>query len=110
MTPPSRPCAELGDDALDLGRIVYSSRYRFNVERPTQLLDGSPEPFAVISGCIRTGTRVIAGAASFRTSSHLPPMAGSKLVKPVMLSPGRAKLSTKPLPAGSATKTNSRPA
>ena len=50
--------------------------------------------------------RVSAGATSLRCSSHLPPISGSKAVKPVRLPPGRPKLSTNPLPTGSPTDTN----
>ena len=49
---------------------------------------------------------VSAGATSLRCSSHLPPISGSKAVKPVRLPPGRPKLSTNPLPTGSPTDTN----
>jgi hypothetical protein len=38
-------------------------------------------------------------------SSHLPPIAGSKLVNPVTLPPGRARLATNPLPIGLAGET-----
>jgi hypothetical protein len=46
------------------------------------------------------------GAMSRNSSSHLLPMLASKLVKPVMIPPGRAKLSTKPVPIGSETAVN----
>ena len=46
--------------------------------------------------------RVTSGAISLSNPSHLPPIPSSKLVNPVMLPPGFAKLSTKPLPTGSA--------
>jgi regulator of protease activity HflC (stomatin/prohibitin superfamily) len=42
----------------------------------------------------RTATRVTRGAISLSSSSHFPPMAYSKTVKPVALPPGCAKLST----------------
>src|SRR5215831_12680222 len=50
-------------------------------------------------------TRESAGAISFNTPSHLPTIAGSKNTKPVMLPPGRAKLSTYPAATGSETPT-----
>src|SRR5262245_63207030 len=50
--------------------------------------------------------RLTSGATSLSRSSHLPPIDGSWLAKPVMLPPGRAKLSTKPLPTGSPTPLN----
>src|SRR5262245_16283379 len=54
----------------------------------------------------RTATRVTRGAICLRCSSHLPPMEYSKSSKPVMLPPGRARLSTKPPPTESATAAN----
>ena len=46
-------------------------------------------------------TRVTLGAICLRSSTHLPPIDQRLLVKPVTLSPGRAKLPTKPSPTGS---------
>ena len=48
----------------------------------------------------------MAGAASFSISSHLPAKLCSKMVKPVMLPPGLARLATKPSLTGSVTITN----
>src|SRR5215470_9716905 len=45
------------------------------------------------------------GAISLMSSNHLAPIANSKLVNPVMLPPGCAKLETKPCPIGSPTTT-----
>jgi hypothetical protein len=53
-----------------------------------------------------TAARAMPGAISLSSSSHLPVRDGSKLVKPVLLLPGRAMLVTKPLPTGSDTPTN----
>jgi hypothetical protein len=50
-------------------------------------------------------TRLTGGAMSRRSSSHLLPMVASKLMKPVALPPGRARLCTKPGPIGSDTAT-----
>ena len=47
--------------------------------------------------------RLTSGAISLSISSHFPIMGKSTNVKPVMLPPGRAKLATKPCPAGSLT-------
>jgi hypothetical protein len=44
--------------------------------------------FIMIATCANPGT------TSFKASSHLPPIEGSKKVNPVVLSPGRAKLAT----------------
>jgi hypothetical protein len=61
------------------------------------------------AGCIDL-TRLIhrgpRGAISLSTSSHLPPIVGSTVVKPVTLPVGREKLATMPLPV----EERSRPA
>src|SRR5262249_60964712 len=53
-----------------------------------------------------TAARLMPGAISLRISSHFPLVPYSNVVKPVALPPGRARLSTKPAPTGSATFTN----
>jgi len=53
-----------------------------------------------------TATRVTRGAISLSSSSHFPLRPYSNGVKPVALPPGRARLSTKPAPTGSATFAN----
>ena len=50
--------------------------------------------------------RVAPGAISFSSSSHFPLMPYSKIVNPVALPPGCARLATKPAPTGSITVTN----
>jgi hypothetical protein len=45
------------------------------------------------------------GATSFSISSHFPAKECSKIVKPVMLPPGRARLCTSPARTGSPTRT-----
>src|SRR5262245_50335673 len=50
--------------------------------------------------------RATRGATALSSSSHLPPIEGSKLVNPVILPPGRARLATKPAPTGFATWQN----
>src|SRR5262245_48833870 len=52
-----------------------------------------------------TAARVTLGAICLSSSSHFPLRLYSYTVKPVALPPGRAKLSTKPAPTGSATFT-----
>ena len=59
-----------------------------------------------MAGSRRTATRVTPGAICLSSSSHFPPMLYSKFMKPVALPPGRARLSTKPAPTGSATTGN----
>src|SRR6516165_3540223 len=61
---------------------------------------------AALSGLKRIAMFLTAGATSLSNSSHLPAIENSKLVKPVVLPPGRAKLSTSPLPTGSVTVVN----
>ena len=52
------------------------------------------------AACCQGCDAIQPGTAS---SSHLPPIVGSILVKPVTLPPGRGKLATKPLPTGPET-------
>src|SRR6516165_7612494 len=59
-----------------------------------------------MAGSRRTATRVTPGAISLSSSSHFALKPYSKLVNPVALPPGRARLSTKPAPTGSATAAN----
>ena len=54
----------------------------------------------------RTAARVTPGAICLSSSSHFPLKLYSNCMKPVVLPPGRDKLSTKPAPTGSATLTN----
>ena len=64
-----------------------------------------PSP-AAVAGSRMTAARVTWGAISLSSSSHLPLMPYSKIVKPVALPPGRARLSTKPAPTGSGVPVN----
>src|SRR5262249_40026319 len=59
-----------------------------------------------VLGLANTSARASFGAISLSRSSHLVPDDGSKFVNPVELPPGLVMLSTKPLPAGSCTVTN----
>ena len=61
--------------------------------------------YGVVAGLNRKAARLTRGAISLSSSSHLPVIVGSIIVKPVALPPGRARLFTKPLPTGSATTT-----
>ena len=45
--------------------------------------------YGAVAGLNNIATRVTRGALSFSSSSHLPAMVGSMLVKPVTLPPGR---------------------
>jgi hypothetical protein len=53
-----------------------------------------------------TATRVTRGAISLSSSSHFGLTPYSKFMNPVMLPPGRERLSTKPAATGSETSTN----
>src|SRR6516164_3912704 len=57
-------------------------------------------------GSRMTAARVTCGAICLSSSSHLPLKPYSKTMKPVMLPPGRERLSTKPAPTGSGTSAN----
>ena len=61
---------------------------------------------AAAPGSRRTAARVTPGAICLSSSSHFALRPYSKFVNPVALPPGRARLSTKPLPTGSTTCTN----
>src|SRR5262249_8455770 len=64
-------------------------------------------PMAVGSATSRsTAARVILGAISLSSSNHLTGIPSSVEVKPVVLPPGRDKLSTIPVPTASGTNTN----
>ena len=59
-----------------------------------------------MAGSRRTAARVTPGAICLSSSSHFPLKLYSNCMKPVALPPGRARLSTKPAPTGSATIAN----
>jgi hypothetical protein len=61
--------------------------------------------YGAVIGLNNKATRATRGAISLSSSSHLPPIVGSMLVKPITLPPGREKLATKPLPIGNGAKT-----
>jgi hypothetical protein len=63
-------------------------------------------PLGAVLGLNMTAARVMPGATCFSISSHFPIIDGAKFVKSVVLPPGRAMLSTKRLPTGSETPTN----
>src|SRR5262245_66433733 len=63
-------------------------------------------PAAAAWGLNKKTMRVTSGAISLSNSTHFSVIEDSKLVNPVTLPPGRAKLATKPSPMGSATDTN----
>jgi hypothetical protein len=75
-----RPLYE-GSDWLDL-------EFRGSIGEYSKIILGE------VSGFTMNPTRESVGAISFRTPSHLPTIDGSKKTNPVMLPPGRAKLST----------------
>src|SRR5262245_24430820 len=58
-----------------------------------------------LAGSKTTAVLSTLGAHSLSSCSHFPPTENSKLVKPVILPSGRAKLVTKPAPTGSTTCT-----
>ena len=61
-----------------------------------------PIPAAPV-GSRKTTARLILGASCLSSSNHFPLMLYSKLVNPVALPPGRARLWTNPAPTGSVT-------
>src|SRR5262249_37617242 len=61
--------------------------------------------YGVVAGLNKKAALLTCGAISLSSSIHLPTIVGSITVKPVALPPGCGRLSTKPLPTGSATIT-----
>jgi hypothetical protein len=68
------------------------------VSGPTEYKDA-----CTIYSCAISGAPLLSSSRHTGRSNHLPAIVGSKITKPVTLPPGRAKLSTKPLPTGSET-------
>ena len=64
------------------------------------------DQFPRVSACLEARPPEPRGAICLRISSHFAPIPKSKLTNPVMLPPGRARLSTKPLLTGSTTCAN----
>src|SRR5262245_21373969 len=87
--------SERRDGTFDLARIPYVDRAQVHAKRWRDGLDAPnwPGPAAMVESR-RTAARVTRGAMSLSNSSHFPVMEYSKLLKPVMLPPGRARLST----------------
>src|ERR1700730_6062663 len=63
-------------------------------------------PPGVVSGLNMIAARLTPGAISVSSSSHLPAIVASWLLKPVRFPTGRARLATKPSLTGSPTTTN----
>src|SRR5437764_11895526 len=107
IRPPFEGTREGTDSALDLAGIAQSNRAQLDTERRRHGLQS-----AQLSGA--RGYRRISkdcNALEVRRDllqqlEHFPLMPYSKLVNPVALPPGRARLSTKPAPTGSDTSTN----
>src|SRR5262245_66415309 len=57
--------------------------------------------YRAVTGLNKKATRATRGAISLSSSSHLPAIVGSILVKPVTLPPGREKLARRRLTRGS---------
>ena len=102
-----RPACEGRKRTLNLGRVGHVDRAHLDPERRRHGLDRAEltDPSGQ-GGSRMTAMRVTPGAISLSTSSHFPLMPYSKLVKPVALPPGRARLSTNPAPTGSNTFVN----
>ena len=94
--------------ALDFSRVAHIERWSIELQATALVLRSEPDSWdqAASSRSCRTATRFVPGAISLSSSSHFPLIAYSKLLKPVMLPPGRAMLGTKPALSGSETPTN----
>ena len=101
--------AKSGNRGLNLGIATYSMATGAIPGDPAAASNDArkyfPAPGAV-SGLNMNAARLMPGAISFSRLSHLPPMAASMFVNPVMLPPGRGRPATKPEPTGSLTIAN----
>ena len=105
--PAIRGACEGRDDALDRGGIAYVDRDYFHAERGCHGLDDGElaDPGGLV-GSRKTAARVTPGAICLSSSSHFPAKLYSSCMNPVVLPPGRARLSTKLVPTGSTTIAN----
>src|SRR6516225_10919648 len=101
----ARFAAKRGNGGFNFGVVAHRRDNRPHTERPRRSLEGWSE----IASAARCGIRVEhqreaaspLGAASWSSSSHLPPIVASTLTKPVMLPPGRASDAMNPSLTGS---------
>src|SRR5215470_11508026 len=80
-----------GNHGFELGCVVNRSAVAATAKAAAADLKGFSQysAYAAVAGLNNIATRVVRGAISFSSSSHLPAMVGSMLVKPVTLPPGR---------------------
>src|SRR5262249_6563560 len=97
-----RGLRERRDDALDLAGVRPVDRGHLSLERRRHCLDDANEATpAGLPASRMTAARATPGAICLSSSTYFPLMLYSKVMKPVTLPPGRARLSTKPAPTGS---------
>src|SRR5438132_5737727 len=96
-----------GNGGFELGRVANRAAIASTPKDGAAALRGFRKysAYGAVAGLNKKATRATRGAISLSSSSHLPAIVGSILVKPVTLPPGRGKLATKPLPTGSETDT-----
>src|SRR6266511_2514661 len=98
-SPPSSSMIRLMSVSLRTGVLIGS------IANTRAAASNEPEkyvpPAGAVSGLNMIAARLRLGAISLSSSSHLPPIELSMLMKPVMLPPGRDRLATKPSPTGS---------
>src|SRR6516162_2782309 len=90
----SRACAATTDSSSDVSRtgaaMTSTPKDRAAALRGVRKYSA----YGAVTGLNRRATRATRGAISLSSSSHLPAIVGSMLVKPVTLPPGREKLET----------------
>ena len=105
--PPAGRAGESRDGVFHLTQVAHIYGLDFHACRWRHRLDdGELADPGGPSASRRTAARVMPGAICFRTSSHLPLKLYSNCMNSVALRPGRDRVSTNPLPTGSATLTN----
>ena len=98
-----------GNRGLNLGIAAYRHGDRLDSSDPAAASNDARKffpPAGAVSGLNMNAARLMPGAISFSRLSHLPPMAASMCVNPVMLPPGRGRPATNPEPTGSLTSAN----
>ena len=92
----ARLSRERGNDGFDIvGGFVKNYAGEFQSELAAELSIARPRVANPLKdGSEMTATRLSPGMISLSNSSHLPPISGSNVLKPVMLPPGRARLWT----------------
>src|SRR6266566_6461457 len=77
-----------GNDGFELGPVANRGCGHLHSGRLSGGFEGGQEKFGIWRRLNESATRATRGAISLSSSSHLPDIVGSILVKPVTLPPG----------------------